>query len=557
MSEIHVRQIKAHLDSKYSPHIDISDLATQPQEIKVSSLLSRSLAAMALVMLTGISEKDAAATITDGFGDNGIDAAYFHPADRTIYIVQAKWHGGSGGAIDQGELLKFLAGFRDFIQGNWTKFNKKLSSRASEFDAHLLDASTSLCLVTIYTGQQGLAPQQQTSVDEELDRINDAGELASLQLLKQQNIYSFIRQGAEGAATDCEVALLEWGQIKTPYQAYYGQVAATDLAKLYDTFGPRLLAPNIRLFLGSTEANGGIVDTLTSSPAQFWYFNNGVTALCRSIKKKPIGGDKRDMGVFDCHDLRIVNGAQTVGSVHKAAQKSRETLITAMVPIRIISLESTPEDFDRLVTKFNNTQNRIDRRDFVSLDQEQDRLQAELKLDGVFYSFKSGESNLAPSGAFAFDFEEAAIARACALGDIGMAVQAKREISKLWDDIEKPPYKLLFNAQVSGVRVVRQVDILRQIELVLQDYRSASDKDERNLAYHGNRFVETIIFKKLTSSITNGSGRLSAADVQLTQDASKKAFGDVLESVRELFPGAYMASLFKNGEKCAELEAKV
>jgi hypothetical protein len=42
--------------------------------------------------------------------------------------------------------------------------------------------------------------------------------------------------------------------------------------------------------------NNLVLETITDNPANFWYFNNGVTALCESIDKAPAGGVK---GVFD------------------------------------------------------------------------------------------------------------------------------------------------------------------------------------------------------------------------------------------------------------------
>lgn len=62
--------------------------------------------------------------------------------------------------------------------------------------------------------------------------------------------------------------------------------------------------------------------------------------------------------------------------------------------------------------------------------------------------YKSGEAS--PTTSTGFDLVEATVARACIQTDVTLAVQAKREIGKLWDDIEKPPYKILFNPSVSG-----------------------------------------------------------------------------------------------------------
>src|SRR5260370_1295423 len=167
------------------------------------------------------------------------------------------------------------------------------------------------------------------------------------------------------------------GQTREPFSSFYGQVSAIEIASWY-AFHPRIFAPNIRMFLGSTEVNQSLMETLRNSPEKFWYFNNGITALCASIKKKLIGGSSRESGYFECTDMTIVNGAQTVGAIALANSNHPDAVAKAFVPDRFISLDQCPQGFASEVTRATNTQNRIERRDFVSLDPEQERLRTEL-----------------------------------------------------------------------------------------------------------------------------------------------------------------------------------
>ena len=169
--------------------------------------------------------------------------------------------------------------------------------------------------------------------------------------------------------------------IREPFSAYYGLVSATEVADWWTRYYPKIFMPNIRSFLGETEINQSIVETLLSEPEKFWYFNNGITALCSKIRKKPLGGNTHETGVFECLDVSVVNGAQTVGAIATANAKLPDQVAKAAVLIRFISLESCPEDFAIRVTRTTNTQNRIDSRDFVSLDTEnQERIRTELQL---------------------------------------------------------------------------------------------------------------------------------------------------------------------------------
>jgi len=306
------------------------------------------------------------------------------------------------------------------------------------------------------------------------------------------------------------------------------------------------------MFLGRTDVNDTILGTLVTSTRDFWYFNNGVTALCRTIKKKPIGGTTRETGYFDCHDLRIVNGAQTVGAIATAATKFPDRVASARVSIRLISLENCPANFDREVTRYTNTQNRIDRRDFVALDIEQERIRGELQLEGVNYVYKSGEPQpVAPNG---FDLVEATIARACLQPDVSLCVQAKREIGKLWDDIEKSPYKTLFNPSVNGPSIWRAVQILRQVERTLAGFRSISEHRKGLLAVHGNRFIAHLVFAQLGNQLVSRSDTLTDQEKTEARHLSKQLFTVVLTRVNELFTDAYLGSLFKNATKCQTLK---
>jgi AIPR protein len=217
-------------------------------------------------------------------------------------------------------------------------------------------------------------------------------------------------------------------------------------------------------------------------------------------------------------------------------------------------LESCPSDFDKQVTRYTNTQNRIDRRDFVALDIEQERIRGELQLEGVTYVYKSGETQ--PATATGFDLVEATIARACLQPDAALAVQAKREIGKLWDDIEKAPYKTLFNPSVAGPALWRAVQVVRQVDQALATLRTSPDGRRRLLSVHGNRFVTHVLLSCLPNGFPIKHQPLSSEEAKAVQELTVKVFDEILLSLDELYPDAYLASLFKNATKCQALKAK-
>lgn len=552
MSAIHVRQIKAHLEAHYRQLVDLSDIGTRPLEHQENVFLSRSLAAFALVHLTNADPKDAAAALTDGGQDNGIDAVLYHAPERSLYLVQSKWRHDGTGSISKGEVQKFLTGFRDLVNARFDRFNEKVAHKKATIEAALNDSRTRIVLVIAYTGQAPPADDVARDLRDLLEEMNDPAEVVSHCVLRQGNLYAAISAGARGAPIDLDIQLYDWGQVREPFPAYYGQVSASDVARWWKDHYPRLFSPNIRMFLGETDVNESLLETLQSAPEHFWYFNNGVTALCASIRKKPIGGTTRDTGVFECQDLRIVNGAQTAGAIASAAEGHADSVARARVPIRIIALEQCPEAFDREITRSNNTQNRIERRDFVALDPEHERLRNELLLESIHYVYKSGDSVTATDKGF--DLVEATVARACAGSDVALAVQAKREISKLWEDIDKAPYKTLFNPAISSVELWKSVQVLRLVELALDSIRNAREGRERLLAVHGNRFLAHLAMKSLPATAGTASSSLDSSFSVLVGQATNDAYAKALAAVNSLYPEAYLANLFKNLVKCRKVK---
>lgn len=299
MAILHVQQIRGYLQRTFGQLVDIADYADASAEQRENVFLSRAVAALALMYLADIPAARAAGTITDGTGDNGIDAVHFDESEKRLYLVQSKWNADGRGSVDRGDIQKYITGFHDIVNTRFARFNAKVQSKKSEIESAVFDATTKLVAVIAYTGQDSLADDCHRDVDDLLREMNQPTETVEVRILRQVNLHGIVASGAKGSPINLEVALVDWGQVKEPFHAIYGQVAAADVAAWADAYHPRLFAPNLRMFLGRTEANDGMIETLRSNPEHFWYFNNGITALCAGVKKKPIGGASRENGVFE------------------------------------------------------------------------------------------------------------------------------------------------------------------------------------------------------------------------------------------------------------------
>ena len=548
MAEIHMRQIKAQLQANYGGKIDLTDLGGMLNDTIDPVFLTRGLAAFALKSLNDISYDESSACITDGYQDNGIDAVYYNEAEKILYLVQAKYSQDGTGTINLGDAQKFLQGFKDIINARYERFNGKLQIKQPVIDAALDDTNTKIMLVIVYTGQAPLSTEANNAIKDVLQENNDPTEVVIVKILRQQNIYAFIAQGAAGSSINLDVALEQWGVVREPYLSYYGMVNASDIVDWWNQYYPKIFEPNIRVYLGDTSVNDSIGDTLRTEPQNFWYYNNGITALCDNVKKRPIGGASRESGVFVCEGFQIVNGAQTVGSVATANTVMPEQVAQAKVFIKIKSLENCPEEFKAYVTRNTNTQNRIEKRDFVSLDPEQERIKNELGLENIHYVYKTGSS--IPTSTNGFDLNEATLARACSEPDVALTVQAKREIGKLWEDITKAPYRALFHAGVNGLALWKKVCVLRSVETSLEQLRAGKSGRNKLLLVHGNRIVAHIVFKRLPHNIGGTLDALSAQDIAVINNLTTAASEEVITQANAYYPDSYPANIFKNLTKC-------
>ncbi|MEO0340253.1 MAG: AIPR family protein, partial [Bacteroidota bacterium] len=394
-------------------------------------------------------------------------------------------------------------------------------------------------------------------LDDKIAELNDGGyETFSYRILNQRDLYNSLLSGTQGEPINLEkISLSNWGKHEQPYEAIYGEIEADEIAILWTKHGDKILAKNLRKFQGSTTVNSQIRLTLSKRPSDFWYFNNGITVLCKGISKGPLHGSNRSTGIFSFKDISVVNGAQTVGSIGEVSKSFPEEVKNAKVQIRFINLEDAPEDYAKEITKFNNTQNKIESKDFAALDPNQDRLRNELFLDQKRYVYKSGDSK--PKRDEGCDIEEATTALACSHPNVELTIQVQREIGRIWEDIDKHPYKSIFNEKVSGVKLWRTVQIARMVEDYLSDYIIFNSDFDRLLAIHGGKLILNKVFKLY------GYHKLESRNPDFEIDkgeiitSTERIYEILAQSVNQLYPKVYLNSLFKNKTKTLRLSESI
>jgi hypothetical protein len=91
----------------------------------------------------------------------------------------------------------------------------------------------------------------------------------------------------------------------SPYPTLITVLKGNILRDLYKKYKEALFSWNIRGYSGSRGINAGMGATAKSEPGHFFYYNNGVSAICT--------GYTIHENLFTVGKFQIINGAQTVG----------------------------------------------------------------------------------------------------------------------------------------------------------------------------------------------------------------------------------------------------
>lgn len=552
MSIIQVNHIQSSCRTRFATLIDLSDVKTTDPDERDNQFLTRALAAFTIAAVAKVDDIQSAKSVVDEFHDDGIDAFFFDRTEHVAYLVQSKWIKNGSNSMDLGSVLKFIQGVNHLLEGKITELGSKMQAKNQDIQDVLADSQATFVLIVAYTGKPALSIEVKAPLEQLLQDLNDDGDFVSLQVFKQKELHDIVEQRALGASVDLTVLLHEWGKVQEPYKAYYGQVDVTDIVS-WGVFGDHLYHKNIRGFKGSNEVNDAIAATIKDFPDNFLYFNNGITLLCSEVNKQPLGGKSRTSGVFDCKGASVVNGAQTVGSIISALSVPQATS-TARVMVRLISLEGCPPEFGSVVTRATNTQNRIEKRDFAALDKEQSRLKSDLLLSlGKDYVFRTGD--LPPSPDKGCTLDEATVALACANPDFTYCMTAKREVSKLYEDIENAPYTVIFNSGLTAVKLWRAVEVLRAVDSFVKDTITTKEGKERLVAIHGNRVLLHLVFQALGDDIFDSNN----ADTEIAKipKIADKALTDLWAQFLLNYDSSYPAQLFKNIKKCKLLVTEI
>lgn len=562
LREEQIAQIEAALRRRFFPLVPkvvTPERQGWTEEQHDTDRLSRALAAYTLVGLCDLDDTTAAGAITDGSNDGGIDALHFDRGNNRLVFVQAKFK-RTGTAPSQDENNKTINGIRALQARRFSEFNAAFQNRLDEIEAGLDTAGIQILLVLAYLGDN---PNVHVTTDNNALRaeMNVISPRMDWQMAGLATIYGWLVAEQMPQAVSVNVVLHNWAVITTPRKAVYGQITAATLAQLVVDNGKALFERNIRHYLGSVGVNTAIEETVRRRPGDFFYLNNGITAVVQTLIQ---AGGTPAQCTFGLQNVSIVNGAQTAGAIANAAAAGQVSP-DAKVLITIIEIGAGADDIGLRITRARNHQNVVRGVDFAALDPNQERLRQEMALAGITYHYRpSAEARARRDDAFTL--EEAAVALAClsmpvrttpelhalrthrqpAQNAVEFVVTAKKEIGRLWEQ-DGALYGQLFPPNVTGIRVCRIVRIYRFIDQILAaTERSENGYFRRMFFRHARYFIMAFVGHRSADVIGRSEFALSPADQTLLSQRTNEVAEAAYAQSQPLQSSKGYLSIFRN-----------
>lgn len=300
--------------------------------------------------------------VTDGPDDKQIDAIFVDDDNNTVYVIQGKFVGMH--TIDAEPLREVLASWiqlKDVVRLQETG-NNKLKQRLSEV-AIALDDDYDVAFELITTGWLTPSAQEDMATFQaQLARSDDFP--AFIHLVDENEL-----QRRYDLALERENPLfnhtlqLEKGKYLTmdlrSTRVLLAAVALKDCITFPGIKDGTLFQKNVRQSLGLNNAvNKGIKSTIYGNSSDFFFYHNGITAICHQI-------DLTDSGTLKIKGISIVNGCQSLNTILSCSEKVK-SLDNAYVMFRFYEIPQR-ERADKISIS-TNSQSPVKPRDLRSND---------------------------------------------------------------------------------------------------------------------------------------------------------------------------------------------
>ncbi|WP_084486373.1 AIPR family protein [Nocardia sienata] len=549
-----IDMVKGYLDAEYSSLRIELGRQSLPNSYMDPIFYANALTAFAVRSLTHCSGEDAARSITDGPGNNGLDAIYFDQNRHELILIQTKWGSNGSARPDRSDILRAITGLEALLSLQFDGFNDAVRAKENLVMAALGDPQIHIRLVLCFPGSL-------TSISELIDdgvsslvaRMNKFMPLVSIQTFELSRMLHEIEESGPNNGVTLRLTLDQSMRVPGKFDSYIGMAKASQIAEWYRTAGDDMFVRNMRTYLGDTSVNSEIAESLHTAPEHFSFLNNGITILAESVAvRRPDNTETsiptRQALEVHASNVSVVNGAQTIVSIYNA-QLNQQEVGAVSVLVRIIVMPPKGSGAYE-ITKAVNTTNPVQPPDMAALDPAQLMLRTEIaRMFGKEYSTKRGGPILpARDGC---TVSEAIIALACTHEDPGLTAHAMRNAAALWTE----HYEDLFGGPPPAHHVWRSVLLRRE---VVNDLRTlAVESTGRYAAFveFGVNLVTHIVFALSSFAVPN-SKQLGPWEEWLDArgDLVRIVVDTLAAAVNDLFgPASMVSTTFGNPERCRRL----
>lgn len=345
-------------------------------------------------------DEHAEKALCGGKDDKGIDAVMVDADTKNVFIIQGKYREQvdrksekRNDILNFADLASILSGeaeqFAHFCEGLLESVKERLvRARRQILSEHY---NLQLFYVTLGRCSESLTREAE-------HHLRPANCSASIDIFTGRRVLLLLKDYLDGVAPpvpslDLEMeggdgievmSIFHRRDTKVDIESWVFSMTSQGLAELFEHSRDRLFARNIRGFLGSTEINRGMEATLKKEPEFFWYYNNGVTIICDDADEVSSHGKH----ILHVRNPQVINGQQTTRTLSKFALQAPKASVTVRV-IRVSrDAKYDANRFDTLVSHIvqaTNWQNAILPSDLISNDQQQIRIERELRKLNYWY----------------------------------------------------------------------------------------------------------------------------------------------------------------------------
>jgi hypothetical protein len=474
------QRLKAQIDEAVGKNLD---------ETAARSVAFVVLCAKVMLDLT---EDEALEALTEGGNDFGVDAIKTSDVSDGEFVVtlfQGKYHHANLDGVrgfPQGGVEKAVQAVRALFNPNApVELNPRLQAQIEEVRSLIVDGNIPrVRFLLCSNGESWKVPETQSIIDRER-----FGERVRFEHVNHDELVRVLgaTQPVKETIQFAGKALVEDIQF---VRVFIGKVGVTELARIMDAHGDRLLDRNIRRYLGlhGNRVNEGIRQTLVQENERpnFFFYNNGVTLICERFDFNALQAENHKVRI---EGLQIINGGQTSKTIQSTLAESQTSLFPGNFDDThvLVRLYQVPKDAGpsvQTITYAINSQNPVDLRDLRSGDSRQKQLELSIKALGFEYRRQRSDRPLTP--------------REISVGTAAEAVlsvwrrrpqqarfRSSEHFGKLYSDI--------FTADLTAAQVVTAVLLLR----IAENKRKRPPAGAPDLVRYASWFAAMLMGKSL------------------------------------------------------------